>query len=143
VDLPLSDPKPDAEFPGAQDLVDQLDRLLPKEGAKVRICADHDGNTSIGTQRGYLRLGVELLRTGLNPIMGQKEGPPRLPLDIDYLLAKGSASPFELCEISPTTDLDLVPSTMSRVGSFFGAGIALAALFLIVIGAGAVWKWLW
>ena len=51
-----------------RELVDQLDGLVPKEGAKLRIPASPDGTTTIGTQRGYLRLGIEFLRAGLEPL---------------------------------------------------------------------------
>jgi hypothetical protein len=127
-----------------RELVDQLDGLVPRDGARLRIPADADGNTTIGTQLGYLRLGVEFLRAGLGPLEpGEKNGTPYLPLSIEYLVTADSEAPFDLCEV--VDDPDRLPPRVRRLGPF---GQLMAALFavvvvgLVILGAVAVVSWL-
>jgi hypothetical protein len=121
-------------------LVDQLDGLVPKEGAKLRMPADPDGNTTVGTQRGYLRLGIELLRAGLDPLEpGDKNDTPYLPLSIEYLFTADSETPFDLCGV--VDDPDRLPPRVQRLGPFgqlMAALFAVVALGLVVLGAMAV-----
>jgi len=125
-----------------RELVDQLDRLIPKEGAKLRIPADPDGNTTIGTQRGYLRLGVELLRAGLTPTAAAEPEIPQLPLDIGYLLTPDSETPFDLCEIDENVDqLPARSRKLGPLGQLVAALVTVAALALIVLGAVAALSW--
>jgi hypothetical protein len=126
-----------------RELVDQLDRLIPKEGARLKIPADSEGKTTIGTQRGYLRLGVELLRAGLNPTAPAEPEIPQLPLDIAYLLTPDSETPFNLCEIDE--DVDQLPARRKRLGALgqlLAALVTVAALGLIVLGVGAALSWI-
>jgi len=50
------------------DVVSKLDANISKEGAEVEFIATYDEGTYeiIGTQKGLLRLGVEILRAGLS-----------------------------------------------------------------------------
>ena len=123
-----------------RELVDRLDGLVPKEGAKLRIPANADGTTTIGTQRGYLRLGIEFLRAGLEPPEpGEKNGTPYLPLSIEYLVTADSETPFDLCEV--VDDPDRLPPRVRRLGPFGQLMAALCAVIvcgLVVLGAMAV-----
>jgi hypothetical protein len=130
--------------PELRDLVDRLDRLVPKEGARLRMPADADGNTTAGTQRGYLRLGVEILRAGLDPadpgVAGERA---HVPLDIDYLMTSDSRPPFEVCEL--VEDPDHLPPRARKlgpVGQLMAALMAVAVLGLIGLGAAAVLSWM-
>ena len=125
-----------------RELVDELDRLVPREGAKLKVPADVDGNTTAGTQQGYLRLGVELLRAGLSPIDGSPSEIPRIPLDIAYLLTPDSRTPFELCEIVQRVE-ELRPTRkLGALGQLLAAVVAVVAIGLLLIGAGVVVSWL-
>ena len=127
-----------------RELVDQLDGLVPKEGAKLRIPADPDGHTTIGTQRGYLRLGIELLRAGLDPLEpGERNNIPYLPLSIEYLVTADSETPFDLCEV--VDDPERLPPRVRKlgpVGQLMATLFGVIALGLVVLGAAAAVSWL-
>jgi hypothetical protein len=126
----------ESSLPELRALVDQLDRLVPKEGARLRIPTDTDGNTA-GTQRGYLRLGIEMLRAALAVETGDHR--PYLPLAIDYLMTTDSGTPFEVCEI--VDDPDRLPAPerkLGALGQLMAALIAVVVLGLIGLGAAAI-----
>jgi len=132
------------DLPELRELANQLDRLIPQEGAKLRFPSEPDGHTTAGTQRGYLRLAVELLRAGLQPLeRGEKHGLPHLPLDIDYLLTPESGSPFDLCEV--VQDWERLPPRVQKLGPFgqlIAALLAVAIVGLIIVGAAAMLSWM-
>ncbi len=126
-------------MPGIEELVDELDRLIPREGAKLRMPADADGIATAGTRLGYLRLGVELLRAGLSPSTETEAGAHRIPLDVEYLLTPDSVPPFERCEIDE--DVERRPPRRKELGAFgqIMAGIGVAGvLALLLLGLLAV-----
>jgi hypothetical protein len=127
-------------LPELRDLIDRLDALISKEGAKLRIPADPDGRTSVGTRQGYLRLGIELLRAGSNPSEPSEEGGrPFLAVDIENLLTPDSESPFELCEL--VDDPEGLPPRVRKLGplgQLLAALIAVVVVGLIILGAVAV-----
>jgi hypothetical protein len=131
-------------LPELRDLVEQMDRLVSKEGAKLRIPGDPDGNTTIGTQRGYLRLGVEFLRAGLAPTATAAERDiPHIPLDIGYLLTPDSETPFDLCEVDE--DVERLPPRSRKLGplgQLLAALVAVAVVGLILVGAVALLVWM-
>lgn len=133
----------ESRLPELRELVDQLDRLVPKEGARLRIPADAGGNTA-GTQRGYLRLGIEMLRAAAAPVeAGEAYDRPHLPLAIDYLMTADSESPFEVCEV--VDDPDRLPARVQKlgpVGQLMSALIAVVVLGLIGLGAAAMLSWI-
>ncbi len=128
------------DLPELRELANHLDRLIPKEGAKLRLPSEPDGHTTAGTQRGYLRLAVELLRAGLQPLeRGEKHDLPHLPLDIDYLLTPESGSPFDLCEV--VEDWEQLPPRVQKLGPFgqlIAALLAVAVVGLMIVGAAAI-----
>jgi hypothetical protein len=130
-------------LPELRDLVDRLDRLVPKEGARLRMPADADGNTTAGTQRGYLRLGVELLRAGLDPTDPVPGERVHVPLVIEYLMTSDSQPPFEVCELAEDPD-HLPPRArkLGAVGQLMAALMAVVVLGLIGLGAAAVLSWM-
>ena len=126
-----------------RDLVGQLDALVPKEGAKLLIPSDPDGNTTIGTERGYLRLGIELLRATLDRPPEFNHEIPRISLDLDYLLSPGSQSPFDLCEIDEEFQKWHPPTRpLGPFGQLVLAVVGVVILGLIVVGAFAIASWL-
>jgi hypothetical protein len=131
-------------LPRIRELVDELDRLVPKEGARLRIPSDPDGATTAGTQRGYLRLGVELLRAGVGPLQrDHAQDAPYVSVAVDYLLTADSDSPFELCEV--IEDVDGLPPRVKELGAFgqlMAALVLVGVTGLIVVGAAAVLSWM-
>lgn len=131
-------------LPELRELVDQLDRLVPKEGAKLRIPSDPDGNATAGTQRGYLRLAIELLRAGLHPLeRGHEQDIPHIPLDIDYLLTPDSKAPFDVCEV--VDDVERLPPRVQKLGPFgqlIAALLGVVVVGLIIVGAAAMLSWM-
>jgi hypothetical protein len=127
----------ESSLPELRELVDRLDRLVPKEGARLRIPTDAEGHTA-GTQRGYLRLGIEVLRAALAPVE-TADHRPHLPLAIDYLMTPDSVTPFEVCEI--VDDPDRLPPPerkLGAIGQLMAALIAVVVLGLIGLGAAAI-----
>ena len=133
----------ESSLPELRELVDQLDRLVPKEGARLRLRSDPDATTA-GTQRGYLRLGIEMLRAALAPVEAdQVNHRPQIPLAIDYLMTADSESPFEVCEV--VDDPDGLPAPVRKlgaVGQLMAALIAVVVLGLIGLGAAAMLSWI-
>jgi hypothetical protein len=143
--IPSPDDRTNVEnrLPELRELVGQLDRLVPREGAKLRIPNDPDGNTTIGTQRGYLRLGIEFLRAGLAPTAGSDREVPRIPLDVEYLLTQDSDAPFDRCEVHD--DVERLPPRARKLGplgQLLAALVAVAVVGLILMGAAAALAWM-
>jgi hypothetical protein len=125
-----------------RDLVDQLDRLIPTEGAKLMIPSDPDGNTTLGTERGYLRLGIEILRATLARQPADDRGVSRIPLDISSLLTQESDTPFDLCEVDDQVERWHPRfNTAGRVAQAAGILAVLVVLTLILIGGTTVLRW--
>jgi hypothetical protein len=125
-----------------RELVDRLDRLIPKHGAHLTIPSDPDGRTTIGSRLGYLRLGVELLAAALRPLPSSELGPTRVEPKIDYLLTEGSRAPFDLCEIDEAIiSRPPVRSGLGAPGQLLSAVLAVGALVLLFIGASWVVGW--
>jgi hypothetical protein len=125
-------------------LVEALDRAISREGARLRIPGDPDGNETVGTQQGYLRLGVEFLKAGLKPrALGDSHDIPHIPLDIDYLLTPDSSAPFDFCEL--VQEVEVLPPVREDLGCLGQLAVAVAAVIgigLLAIGAMAVLSWI-
>ena len=127
-----------------RSLVERLDALVPKDGAKLRIPGDADGTATLGTLNGYRRLAVELLRaTSSASPQGDRE-PARLPLEIEYLLIGDEASPFDLCEVDEQVEQRPVPKrrTLDPLGQLLAATVVVVLLGFVLIGASAVLGWI-
>jgi hypothetical protein len=126
-----------------QELVERLDRAIPKESAHLAIPADADGNTTVGNRLGYLRFGLEFLAAALHPVPACDRAPTRIIPDIRYLLTQGSRTPFDLCEIDEAIgSRPPVASRLGAIGQLLAGVLVVTALVLCVIGAGVAWRWL-
>lgn len=126
-----------------REIVERLERLVPAEGAHLTIPANAEGTASVGNRAGYLRLGIELLAAGLDPLPASDEAPARLAPELDTLLSEGSRTPFELCEVDESiVSRPPVSSRLGAPGQLTAAVLVVAALILCLIGASVVWRWL-
>lgn len=124
------------------DLVERLDRLIPKDGAHLTIPGNADGTTTVGNRLGYLRFGVEFLDAALQPLASSDAAPARIVPDLDDLLTDGSRTPFELCEIDEAiVSRPPVSSGLGAPGQLLAGVLVVAALVLCFIGAAVVWRW--
>lgn len=124
------------------DLVERLDRLIPKDGAHLTIPGNADGTTTVGNRLGYLRFGVEFLGAALQPLASSDAAPARIVPDLDDLLTDGSRTPFELCEIDEAiVSRPPVSSGLGAPGQLLAGVLVVAALVLCFIGAAVVWRW--
>lgn len=125
-----------------RDIVERLDRLIPKDGAHLTIPGNADG-TTVGNRLGYLRFGVEFLGAALHPQPSTETAPARIVPDLDDLLTDGSRTPFELCEIDEAIgSRPPVSSGLGAPGQLLAGVLVVAALVLCFIGAAVVWRWL-
>jgi len=126
-----------------QDLVERLDRLVPKEGAHLTIPSDPEGRTTVGSRLGYLRFGVEFLVASLRPLPASEAAPARIEPEMDYLLAEGSEAPFALCEVDEAIgSRPPVRSGLGALGQLVAGLLAVAALILLFVGAAVAVRWL-
>ena len=125
------------------ELVDRLDRLVPRDGAHLTLPADAAGRTTAGNRLGYLRLGIELLRAALAPLPASEEAPARVVPQTEGLLTEGSRAPFALCELDES--IGSRPPAQSRLGVFgqMGTGVGVVLILILAfIGAAVLWRWL-
>lgn len=131
---------PDAEL---RELVLRLDRLVPRQGAHLTVPADPQGNITVGSRLGYLRLGVELLTAALDPLPGSEQSPARIEPALGYLLTQGSKPPFQLCEIDEAiVARPPVRSRLGAVGQLAAGVITLGALIALAVVTLLALRWL-
>ncbi len=91
--------------------VDELDELVPEEGAAVRLDqygGGPDESQIIANQAGLLRLGIELLKTGLIPSTEKpKQWKKGVALDFSEFVLEDSTIQFDWCEFQK--DLGVEP----------------------------------
>jgi hypothetical protein len=105
--------------------------------------ADPDGNTTVGNQLGYLRIGVELIAAALEPQAKTPHAPPRILPELSYLLREGAETPFDLCEIDEAVaDRPPVKTPLGAFGQLAAAVMAVAVIVFLFIGAVVAWRWI-
>ena len=125
-----------------QELVDRLDRLVPRDGAHLTLNADAGASASIGNRLGYLRFAIEFLTAALRPLPESEDAPPRIAPDLGYLLTDGPQTPFELCELDESiVSRPPASSRLGVVGQLGGGVMVVVLLILLFIGASVVWHW--
>lgn len=140
----LQEAGPEMSDSELSELVERLDRLVPRGGAKVRIPGPADGTATLGTLNGYRRLGIELLRATEAPLPGMEQGQARLPLDLDYLLLGDEESPLDLCEVDEQLESRPAPRKprLDPIAQLLAAAVVVVLLVLVLIGASAVLGWI-
>jgi len=120
-----------------QDLVAELDSLVPRTDAVVvlrQYGGGCDESEMIGTETGYLRLGIELLKAPLLP--SAKDDKEALTLDVDweYLIAERSDVSFHMFHVDNALEPDAtyVP-TPRQAWKDKAAGFACGAVCLLLI----------
>ena len=106
-------------------LAAQLDELVPREGAMVRIRDDLDEGMTIvrGNRQGYLRLGIEFLKAAFAAHMGER--PDEVRVDVYYLLGQD-----EICFLFERNEnIDETPAVFDS----FGLKDALAACVMMAV----------
>jgi len=132
----------DAREAELEELVERLDRLVPKDGAHLTIPAGPDRNVTVGNRLGYLRFGTEFLAAALRPLPESEAAPPRISPNLDYLLTEGSETAFDLCELDES--IASRPPARSRLGpagQLVAGVVVVLSLILLFIGASVVWRW--
>ncbi len=127
---------------GIKRLVDQLDGLVPREGACVRLeqyGGGSDESRFVGNERGFLRFGIEFLKGGLAHTQADDREDKQIQVDLDYLVSEESDVGFDWFVrdenlVSPDDRRDLVGLALSL-------GFVLLAV-LTVIGLVTVVVWL-
>ena len=86
------------------DIVDQLDRRVPREGAWIELKqygGGPDEGQVIGNREGYLRLGVEFLKAAAAKAPNEPiaEAAHPVSVDLEYLIDESSTINFDWFEI--------------------------------------------
>lgn len=123
-------------------LVERLDRLVPAEGAHLTIGPGGTAGGTVANRLGYLRLGIEMMAAALHPLPEEGEAPPRIVPRLEGLLTPESTRPFELCEVDESIgSRPPVRSRLGPLGEIMAGVLVVAALLLLLVGAGVVWRW--
>jgi len=126
-----------------RELVERLDRLIPRDGAHLTIPAEPEGNTTLGNRLGYLRFGLEFLAAALHPLPASHEQPTRVEPRLDYLLTPDSRPPFDLCEVDEAiVSRPPVRAGVGALGQLMAAAVVVALLILAFMGGSVVVRWL-
>lgn len=135
----LLDEEREAEL---EQLVARLDRIVPRDGARLAVPADGEGKTALGSRLGYLRFGIEFLRAALRPLPQSETAPARITPDLGYLLDERSRAPFDVCELDESI-VSRAPaaSGLGALGQIGGGVLTVIAFLLAFIGATVVWRW--
>jgi hypothetical protein len=136
----LLDEEREAEL---QELVERLDRLVPKDGARLALSGEAD-RALIGNRTGYLRFAIAFLQAALQPVPQSEDEPPRIAPELGPLLTAGSRAPFDSCELDESiVSRPPASSALGVLGQLGGGVAAVFAVILLLIGASVVWRWIW
>jgi hypothetical protein len=112
-----------------RQLVDELDRLTPRDGACVRMeqyGGGPDEGRFVANQSGYLRFGIEFLKAGVAPQKTTEPSQWPVAVDIKYLASDESVIGFDVFVRDDT--LELAGRQQGRRASRL-TGFALAIVF--------------
>jgi hypothetical protein len=124
-------------------LVARLDRLVPRDGARLALPEGSAGAAAVGNRLGYLRFGIELLRAALRPLPQSEAEPARIAPDLGYFVAEGPRAAFEACEIDESiVSRDPAASRLGALGQMGSGVLAVIALLLALLGVSVVWRWI-
>ena len=126
-----------------KNMVADLYAAVPRAGARVYLSqygGGPDESKMVANQRGYLRLGIELLRAAFAPPSPQTQ--EQIQVDLRYLLTDDSTVGFDWFE--RREDLAAAPRTERKPSRLVPAILALGlvvVLVLAMIGLGTVMFW--
>lgn len=119
-------------------LIDELDRGIPREGAKVQLFSDSDGTEGgiLGNRLGYLRLGVEMLKAATATQLHDSQSKlGNIDADVSYIVDPDSAFQFQWFarkeEIKPILS---VPPTWGNWVAMLVIAVMLGTIGLAVVG---------
>ena len=127
-------------------VVCELDASVPREGAKVNIQKYDDGTGEesgqafiIANERGYLRLGIEFLKAGLDPLAAPEKSAGKRPdmilVDLDYVFTEDSDVRFDYFERREDVEAKTEPETWGdKLFIFAVLGVIVAIFALAVVG---------
>jgi hypothetical protein len=125
-------------------LVADLDAAVPRAGARVHLSqygGGPDESKMVANQRGYLRLGIELLRAAFAP--PSPNSPEQIQVDLRYLLTNDSSVGFDWFErredLADATRAERKPNRLIPAILVLGLGAAVA---LAMIGFGTLMVWM-
>jgi hypothetical protein len=132
-----------------REMVWELDAIVPRDGAQVRMVqygGGPDESRMVGTRRGYLRLGIELIKAALaKPVQAGGQGDDRLGVDLDYLTVPGSDVRFDEFLLSQDPARDAVNDKPGIDDRLWGIGCVAALLLvtaLLLVGLGTIAHWI-
>lgn len=120
-----------------------LDAAVPKDDARVAIHqygGGPDECTVVANERGYLRLGVEILKAAYGPpVPGNRT--ESVSVDIDYVLSEDSEVRFDWFERRDPA-APPPPSRWSR-SDLVGMALGLGLVTVFVVGCATVGEWIY
>ncbi len=129
-------------------LVDQLDQLVPRQGAHVRLeqyGGGPDEGRFVANQTGFLRFGIEFLKGGLVRHQDQEVPLQRATtVDLDYLVSENSVIGFDEFVLNDALSADR-PTTSSRAnlaGLALGVGCLALVIFAVIVLLLGIGQWL-
>lgn len=132
------------ELEQIKKLVADLDAAVPRAGARVHLSqygGGPDESKMVANQRGYLRLGIELLMAAFAPPSQQTK--EQIQVDLRYLLTDDSTVGFDWFErredLAAATRAERKPS---RLIPAILVSVLVAVLILGMIGVGTVIVWM-
>lgn len=131
-----------------KQIVDELDRNIPKENAKVSLQkygGDLDEAFIVATENGYLRMGVEFLKAGFAPYISAEKflgkRPYAIDVEIDYLITDDSEVNFDYFERrEDVTVKTYEESWADKFVPIIVVGVMLSILVLALVGLVAIIK---
>lgn len=125
-------------------MVAELDAAVPRAGARVYLSqygGGPDESKMVANQRGYLRLGIELLQAAFAPPSPKTQ--QQIQVDLRYLLTDDSTVGFDWFErredLAAATRAERRRSRLIPAILLFGL---VAGLMLAAIGFGTVIVWM-
>jgi hypothetical protein len=131
-----------------KQIVDELDRIIPKDNAKVSL-QKYGGDLNeafiIATENGYLRLGVEFLKAGFAPYIPAEKSlgkrPFAIDVEIDYLITDDSDVNFDYFERREDVRVKTYKETLGdKIVPIVIVGVMLSILVLAIVGLVAIIK---